>query len=289
MRQIDTNPEAVSRLAEHARRMRCDVIRMLARAGSGHTAGSLGLADVMACLFGAVMRYNVNDPNDPGRDIFVLSNGHTCPIYYAALAEFGAIPAEELMTLRQYGSRLQGHPERTRLPWAETTSGPLGQGLSQAAGMAYALKYLLPPNDRRVYCIVGDGECDEGQIWEAAMFAGKYHLDNLVLIVDRNRIQLSGLTEQILPLEPMTVKWSSSGWRPYFADGNNIAELIQAFVEIDQANQSCSPDEQRPHVIIATTVPGKGVSFVENDYRWHGKVPTPEQAKQALTELGEMS
>ena len=170
--------EQIAEIERHARNIRRNVIRMIAAAGSGHPAGSLSIVDALACLYFGIMHYDPHNPNDPNRDLLVLSNGHVCPALYATMAEAGIIPESELLTLRQFGSRLQGHPERTKLPGLETTSGPLGEGLSQAAGMAYAMKYLMPANSRRVYCIISDGELNEGSIWEAAMFAGKYRLDN---------------------------------------------------------------------------------------------------------------
>jgi transketolase len=266
-----SHPSHLRAIERHALNIRRNVVRMLAQAGSGHTAGSLGLADVFATLYFGVMQFNPDDPNDPNRDFLVLSAGHVCPALYATLAERGLIPEEELMTLRQFGSRLQGHPERDRLPWLETTSGPLGCGLSQAAGMAYATK-------NRVYVITGDGELDEGNNWEAIMFAGKNRLNNLTAIVDRNNIQIDGTTEDVMPLEPLADKWQSFGWHVIQIDGNNVDSIIDA----------CSMARaitERPTVIIAYTIPGKGVDFIENDYRWHGKAPTAEEARRALAQL----
>ena len=264
-------------LREHARNMRRNIIKMLIAAGSGHTAGSLDLADIFASLYFKLMHYNFSDPHDTTRDLLVLSAGHTCPVLYAALAEGGAIKPDELMSLRKFGSRLQGHPERTALPYLETTSGPLGSGVSQAAGMAYSIKYL-DRTKRRVYCVTGDGELDEGNVWEAAMFAGKSQLNNLVVFVDRNTIQLSGKTEDIMPLEPLADKWRSFGWLVEVVDGNDVAEICNTVLNLPE-------DNNQPVVIIANTVPAKGVSFMENDYHWHGKVPNAEQAQQALEEL----
>lgn len=251
---------------------------MLARAGSGHTAGPLGLADIFAALYFEILRYNPDDPDDPNRDIFVLSAGHVVPVQYSALAEAGLIPEEELMTLRKFGSRLQGHPEREKLPWLETTSGPLGCGISQASGMAYAIKNFDRNNKRQVYALTGDGELDEGNNWEAIMFATKYRLANLTVIVDRNNIQIDGTTEDVMPLEPLADKWKSFGWHVLQIDGNNIESVI------DACSMARAVTEQ-PTVIIAYTIPGKGVDFMENDYHWHGKAPSQEEAARALRQL----
>ena len=268
----------VHEIEKHANNIRKNIIKMLAKAGSGHAAGSLGLADVLAALYFSVMKYNRDDPNDPGRDIFVLSAGHAVPVQYATLAEAGLIPESELQTLRKLGSRLQGHPERKSLPWLETTSGPLGSGISQASGMAYAIKNLDHNNRRHVYVVTGDGELDEGNNWEAIMFAAKYHLGNLTVIVDRNNIQIDGTTEDVMPLEPLTDKWKSFGWNVIQIDGNNVDSVI------DACSMARAVTEQ-PTVIIAYTTPGKGVDFMENDYRWHGKAPNADEAKRSLRQL----
>lgn len=273
-----TKPPAIREIEKHALNIRRNVIKMLAAAGSGHTAGSLGLADVFAALYFDILKYNPADPNDTNRDLLVLSNGHVCPALYATLAEAGLMPEEELMTLRKFGSRLQGHPERDRLPWLETTSGPLGEGISQAAGMAYFIENWEERNNRHVYCITGDGELDEGQNWEAIMFAAKYNLHNLTVIVDRNGIQSDGTTEDIMPLEPLVDKWKSFGWHVIQIDGNNVESIIDACAMARAVTE-------RPSVIIAYTIPGRGVSFMENDYRWHAKAPTADEAKKALYEL----
>jgi len=268
---------------------------MIAAAGSGHPAGSLGLADIFAALYFEILKFNPQNPDDPDRDILVVSNGHVCPVLYATLAEAGLIPEEELMTLRQFNSRLQGHPHRAALPWLETTSGPLGEGLSQAAGAAWViasaakqssatendsglLRLSTPRNDRYVYCITGDGELDEGNIWEGAMFAAKYRLGNLIVIVDRNNIQLDGDTEEIMPLEILHDKWAAFGWQVIEIDGNNVQSIIDGCSE-------ARAETDRPSVILAHTTPGKGVSFMENDYKWHGTAPDEEQARKALEEL----
>ncbi len=265
-------------LKQKANELREDVIKMLESAGSGHTAGSLGLAEILAALYFNIMNYDPKNPNWEDRDVFFLSNGHTVPIQYAAMAEAGYFDKDELMTLRKLGTRLQGHPERTRLPGIENTSGPLGSGLSQAAGYAYALQYLNDSKHRFVYVMMGDGELDEGNIWEAAMFAGKYKLSQLIAFVDRNNIQIDGSTEDVMPLENLHGKWESFGWHVLEIDGHNIESIIGA---VDTAKAVTN----MPTVIIAHTIPGKGVDFMEYDYKWHGVAPNNEQAKKALEKL----
>lgn len=258
--------------------IREDIIRMLEHAGSGHSAGPLGLADIFTALYFNIMKHDPKNPAWPERDLVILSNGHTVPVRYATMARAGYFPVEELMTLRRLGSRLQGHPERTKLPGMENTSGPLGSGLSQAAGMAYVMKNIDAQPHRWVYTVMGDGELNEGNIWEAAMFAGKYKLHNLIGIIDRNNIQIDGNTEDVMPLEDLKVKWESFGWHVQEIDGNNIESVIDA----------CSMARaiiEKPSVIIAHTVPGKGVPFMEYDYHWHGAPPNSEQAKEALKKL----
>lgn len=268
------------RLGDQAYNIRKNIIKMLTLAGSGHTAGSLGVVDILTVLYFNVLRYSHLDHNSPDRDLFILSAGHLCPALYAVLAEAGFIDIKELASLRKFGSRLQGHPERTSLPFVNTTSGPLGSGLSQASGMAYTLKYLEPNNNRKVFTLVGDGEMNEGNIWEALMFAGKNKLDNLVLIIDNNDIQLSGKTSDIMPLAPFAPKLQSFGWQTYNVDGNSIGDLIEVF---DLAKKTV----HKPVAIIAKTIPGKGVSFMEGDYHWHGKVTNEEEAHLALEEMAE--
>lgn len=258
--------------------MRRDIIRMLEAAGSGHSAGPLGLSDLIATLYFGVMNYKPKKPEWDGRDYFFLSNGHCVPVQYAAMAEAGFFDKKELMTLRKWGSRLQGHPERTKLPGLENTSGPLGSGLSQAAGVAYSLQYLDGQTHRFVYCVTGDGELNEGNIWEAAMFAGKYKLSQLVVFVDRNNIQIDGNTEDVMPLEDLAGKWRSFGWHVQEIDGHNVESILDA-VGMARAISN------RPSVIITHTIPGKGVDFMEYDYRWHGMPPNHEQANEALKEL----
>lgn len=267
----------IMQLEKIANDVRKDIIKMLEHAGSGHSAGPLDLADIFTALYFDVLKHDPKNPNWEKRDILVLSNGHTVPVRYATMAHAGYFDKKELLTLRKYGSRLQGHPERTKLPGMETTSGPLGSGLSQASGMALAMQ-LNDEHHRWVYCVMGDGELNEGNIWEAAMFAAKYHLHNLIGIIDRNNIQIDGNTENIMPLEDLKAKWESFGWHVMEVDGHNIESFIDA----------CSMARaitEKPTVIIAHTVPGKGVSFMEYDFHWHGAPPNSEQAKEALKKL----
>ena len=268
----------IKQLEQKAYELRKDIITMLEHAGSGHSAGPLDLAEIVTTLYFDVMNIRPEEPEWDGRDYFFLSNGHCVPVQYAAMAERGYFPKDELMTLRKLGSRLQGHPERTKLPGLENTSGPLGSGLSQASGVAYTLQYLNHQTQRFVYTITGDGELDEGNIWEAAMFAGKYKLSQLIVFVDRNNIQIDGSTEDVMPLEDLVGKWQSFGWHVQEIDGHNV-ESIQDAVGMAKAVTN------RPSVIIAHTIPGKGVDFMEYNYHWHGMAPNSEQAKLALKEL----
>lgn len=255
-----------------ANSIRQDIIVMLEIAGSGHSAGSLGMADVFTALYFNVLNHNSKKPNWPKRDRLILSNGHICPVLYATLANAGYFKRDELQTFRQLGSRLQGHPQRESLPGLETTSGPLGSGLSQAVGMALGLK------EQWIYCLMSDGEQQCGQIWEAAMMAGKYRLSNLTAIIDRNNIQISGSTEDVMPLEPLREKYESFNWQVLEIDGHNIEAIIEA---CEHAKAITS----QPVLIIANTIPGKGVKFMEYDYHWHGKTPTESQAKIAMHQL----
>jgi transketolase len=261
-----------------ANTIRQDIVKMLMEAKSGHPAGSLGMADVFAALYFKVMKH---DPKNPGwveRDRLVLSNGHICPVLYASLAEAGYFPKEKLSALRKIGSPLQGHPHRGTVPGIENSSGPLGQGISQAVGMAIVGK--REGQSWRVHALLGDGELNEGQVWEAFMLAAKCKLDNLVAIIDRNNIQIDGTTDDVLPLEPLTEKFSSFGWNVIVIDGNNLNAILHGF---DLA-RSCA---DKPRVIIAKTVSGKGVSFMERKFGWHGKTPSKEEGALALTELEE--
>ena len=268
----------VSQIEQKASDIRKDIIRMLEAAGSGHSAGPLGLADIFAALYFNIMNIRPSQPNWRDRDVFFLSNGHCVPVQYAAMAEAGYFDTDELLTLRKHGSRLQGHPEREKLPGLENTSGPLGSGLSQAAGYAYTMQYIDDISHRWVYFVTGDGELNEGNIWEAAMFAGKYKLGNLIGFIDRNNIQIDGTTEDVMPLEDLRGKWESFGWHVQEIDGHNVESIINAA-------SMARAITNRPSIIIAHTIPGKGVDFMEYDYHWHGAPPNSEQAKVALRKL----
>lgn len=259
-----------------ANTIRQDVVKMLHEAKSGHSAGSIGLADIYTALYFGFLYHDPKNPDWPERDRVVLSNGHVCPVLYAALANAGYFPKEELMTLRKVGSRLQGHPHRGSLPGIENSSGPLGQGLSQAVGMAIVAK--AERKKWRVYCLVSDGEQQEGQSWEAVMLASKYKLGNLTVIMDRNNIQIDGYTEEVLPLEPLAEKYRAFGWNVINVDGHNIKKII------DACNESKAVYE-KPTMIIAHTIPGKAVSFMEQRFEWHGKPPNEEDKGKALVEL----
>lgn len=263
-------------LAIKAYELRIEVIKMLELAGSGHSAGPLGLAEIFAVLYFNVLNHDPKNPNWPDRDRLILSNGHVCPILYAALADAGYFPKSWLNKLRQFGSPLQGHPERQRLPGLETTSGPLGSGLAQAAGIAAMAR--LDQKRFRIYCITSDGEHQEGNHWEAVNFAAKYNLSNLTSFVDRNYIQISGKTEDIMPLDPLKDKYLAFGWNVLEVDGHNVEQILSA---IEKARAQYN----KPTVIIARTTPGKGVGYMEDDFKWHGRAPNSDQAAQALKEL----
>lgn len=278
-------------LEQKANEIRQSTIEMLVAAGSGHTAGPLGMADIFALLYFEVLKHDPQKPDWPERDRLVLSNGHICPGLYAAMAHAGYFPVEELMTLRKFGSRLQGHPHRTMLPGLETSSGPLGSGLSQAIGMALAERIDNRYSSKYIYCITGDGEWDEGQMWEAAMLAGKEELHNLIVIVDRNGIQIDGYTKEVMPLEPFREKLEAFNFDVQEVDGHNIRSVNDA---IGKAQAVYS----QPSIIIAHTIPAKGVDVFERDFRWHGnppgkgpedRVPKDEQAKVALQKLRTLS
>lgn len=271
--------EEVRTLSSHANDIRQTIIEMLVAAGSGHTAGPLDMADIFAALYFHILKHDPKNPEWEERDRLILSNGHIVPVRYAAMAHAGYFPVEECRTLRALGSRLQGHPERLRLPGLETTSGPLGEGLAQAAGIAYALRMDNKPN--RVFCVMGDGEQDEGSVWEAFLFAGKYKLSNITAIIDRNNIQIDGYTETVMPLEPLKDKYRAFGWHVLEIDGHNIAQCIAA---CDEARAIY----EQPTVIIAHTIAGKGIAEIERDYRWHGKPPSADEAKVFLDELRTM-
>ncbi|MDP1706689.1 MAG: transketolase [bacterium] len=263
-------------LEEIANRLRQSVIGMLVEAGSGHSAGPLGMADIFAAFYFHILNHDPKKPLWLDRDRLVLSNGHICPIQYVALAQAGYFPLNELKTLRKLGTRLQGHPHRGALPGVETTSGPLGSGLSQAIGMALAAR--LDQKKYRVYCLMSDAEHQEGNTWEAIMFAGKERLNNLTAVIDRNNIQIDGFTEQIMPLEPLRKKYEAFNWHVLEVDGHNIEDFVDAVNEAKAIYE-------KPTVIIAHTIPGKGVDFMEKDFNWHGKPPTREEANKALAEL----
>ena len=278
---------SIQQLELKANEIRQDILKMLEHAGSGHSAGPLGLADIYTALYFDILKHDPKNPDWDERDILIQSNGHTVPVRYATMANAGYFDKKELMTLRQLGSRLQGHPERVRLPGLETTSGPLGSGLSQAVGMALALR-MDGAYHRRIYVTVGDGELDEGNNWEAAMLASKYKIENLIAIVDRNNIQIDGPTEQVMPLEDLKNKWESFGWHVIEIDGNDIEAVIDA----------CAMGRaivEKPVVIIAYTIPGKGVDFMEYDFHWHGSPPgtlelpgDPPKAQQLKVALNEL-
>lgn len=281
------SPADISTLERKANEIRESIIEMLVAAGSGHTAGPLDMADIFALLYFSVMKHDPENPQWEDRDRLVLSAGHICPVLYATLAHAGYLPLEELQTLRKFGSRLQGHPHREALPGVETSSGPLGSGLSQAVGMAIAHRMDNPYTSRYVYCITGDGELDEGQIWEAAMLAGKEQLHNLIVIVDRNGIQIDGYTKNVMPLEPLRDKFEAFNFDVQEVDGHNIRSVNDA---IGKAQAVYG----QPSVIIAHTIASKGVDVFERDFRWHGnppgkgpedRVPKGDQARVALERL----
>lgn len=278
--------KSAQEIAATAQHMRVNIIKMLAEAGSGHPGGSLSAADIVAALyFGGQFDYDEADPDNPERDRFILSKGHAAPVLYAVLAEIGYIPEEELMTLRKLHSRLQGHPDSKKVPGVEVSTGSLGQGLSIAAGLALGLK--LDATDtgcapHKVFTLMGDGEIEEGQVWEAAMFAAHYQLDNLIAIVDNNNLQIDGDIRDVAGLTDISAKFKAFGWQTIEVDGNDVNAVLTAL-------QAAALIEGVPVCIVAHTVKGKGVSFMENQAGWHGKAPDAEQAAQALAELeGEM-
>lgn len=252
------------------------IIKMLAAAGSGHTAGPLGMADIFTALYFHILKHDPKNPDWPGRDRLILSNGHITPVRYAAMALAGYFQAEELLTLRKFGSRLQGHPERERLPGVETTSGPLGSGLGQAAGIAYAAR--MDGKNFRTYCLMSDGEQESGVLWESVMFTGKNKLANLTGIIDRNNIQIDGPVEEIMPLEPLKDKYEAFNWHVMEINGHNFQEIVNAV-------EGAKAITEKPTVIVAHTIPGKGIKEIEGDYRWHGIPPKPEEGEKFLDEL----
>ncbi|MEK7626774.1 MAG: transketolase [Patescibacteria group bacterium] len=271
-------------LEELANKIREKVVEMLLEAGSGHSAGPLGMADIFTAFYFHILSHDPKKPMWAERDRLVLSNGHICPVLYVTLAYAGYFHLEELKTLRKLNTRLQGHPHRLALPGIETTSGPLGSGLSQAIGMALAARLDSTHSTSsgqgkyRVYCLTSDGEHQEGNHWEAVMFAGKNKMNNLTAVVDRNNIQIDGFTENVMPLESLKAKYEAFNWNVLEIDGHNMRDLVDAISEAEAIYE-------KPTVIIAHTIPGKGVSFMERDYKWHGKPPNKEEAKKALHEL----
>lgn len=276
---IHLSEEKEKELEFRANEIRESIIEMLVAAGSGHTAGPLGMADIFTALYFHILRHDPNHQGWNDRDRLVLSNGHIAPVLYATMAHAGYFPVSELKSLRKLGSRLQGHPHREYLLALETSSGPLGSGLSQAVGMAIADKMDYWPNPHRtIYCLMSDGELEEGNTWEGVMLAGKEKLHNLIAIIDRNNIQIEGNTEDVMPLEPLRAKWEAFNWHVLEIDGHNFEAIIDAVHEAKAIFE-------KPTVIIAHTIPGKGVKEWERDYKWHGKPPKRDEAKMALDEL----
>ena len=271
--------QKIKEIELQAEAIRETIVQMLVAAGSGHTAGPLGMADIFAAFYFYILNHDPKNPQWQERDRLMLSNGHIVPVRYAAMAHAGYFPIEECLTLRKFGSRLQGHPERLRLPGMETTSGPLGSGLGQASGYAYGAR--MDSQKFRVYCFMSDGEQDAGNTWEAAMFAGANKLSNLTAVIDRNNIQINGMTEDVMPLENLRAKYEAFGWHVLEIDGHNISAIISA---VEQAKAIY----EKPTLILAHNIPGKGVKEIEFDYRWHGKTPNKEEAARFLAELRTM-
>src|SRR3989338_5478408 len=279
---VDLSDLEMKQFESRARAIRITIIEMLAEAKSGHLAGPLGMTDIFTALYFHILKHDPKNPIWEDRDRLFLSNGHICPVRYATMAHAGYFPVEECMTLRKFGSRLKGHPEGEALPGVETTSGPLGSGISQAAGYAYAAK--MDKRDFRVFCATSDGEHEEGNTWEGVMFAGKYRLNNLTAIMDRNNIQIDGNTEDVMPLEPLADKYRAFNWHVIEVDGHNMRQFVAAS---DEAKSI----KEKPTMILAHTTPSKGVPAIENDYRWHGaqpgngptdKVPAEKQKEEFL-------
>ena len=273
---MDDINEDVRRLEEKAKVIRKYVINMIYQAGSGHVGGALSCTDILTMIYFFKMKHNPQDPKWENRDRFILSKGHAAPVLYAILAECGYFPIEELNTLRKFGSRLQGHPNNN-LPGIDVSSGSLGQGLSIASGMALSAK--LDKKDFKIYVVLGDGECNEGQVWEAVMFASHYNLDNIIVIIDRNYFQIDGRTEDIMSLEPLEDKFKAFNWNVYKCNGNDIRDLITIFNNIQNKSN------EKPTVIIASTIKGKGVKFMENDNSFHGRAPSITEYEKAIKEL----
>jgi transketolase len=274
--EVFSSSSSVAEMEAIAKRLRRHIITMLGKAGSGHPGGSLSAVEILTTLYFKVLRHKPQDPNWPDRDRFILSKGHAAPVLYATLAECGYLPVDELATLRQMDSRLQGHTDRTVTPGVEMSAGALGQGLSFGIGVALAGRLNL--KDYRVYVLLGDGECDEGQVWEGAMSAAHFKVDNLVAIVDNNGQQIGGWNRDVMNLDPFPAKWQAFGWQVIEVDGHSIPQLTEAFAQAKKI-------KRQPTVIIAHTIKGKGVSFMENNPDFHGKAPNAEEVKLALKEL----
>ena len=274
MTHLDDNK--IKFLEEKANDIRQSLIEELVSAGSGHTAGPLGMADIFTAFYFHILNHDPKNPLWEERDRLILSNGHITPVRYSAMAHAGYFPIEELKTLRKFGTRLQGHPERTRLTAVESTSGPLGSGLGQAAGIAYGAR--MDGKKFRTYCLLSDGEHDTGNLWESVMFAGKNKLSNLTAVIDRNNIQINGMTEDVMPLEPLADKYRAFNWHVIEVNGHDFEQFVSAIEEAKAIFE-------KPTVIIAHTIPGKGIKEIEFDYLWHGKPPKPEEAKKFLAEL----
>jgi transketolase len=268
----------IAQLQAQAREIRVDILEMIYTVQSGHPGGSLSATDIVTALYFHFMRVDPHHPDWPDRDRFILSKGHACPVLYATLARKGFFPVEELHTLREINGRLQGHPDMNKTPGLDMSTGSLGQGLSAGVGMALGLK--LDGRKSRVYVMLGDGELNEGQIWEAALSASKYHLDNLIAILDYNNLQLDGTCDVVMPIEPLVDKWHSFNWQVFEMDGHNMGEIIETI-------QRAQEVKGFPSIIIAQTIKGKGVSFMENECDWHGKPPNDQQYQQALAELSQ--
>ena len=275
---IDTSrPLDAAQLAELSKELRVDIIQMLVEAGSGHPGGSLSAIDALACLyFGGVLRYKPDEPHRPGRDRFVLSKGHCSPAMYVTLARAGFFPHDWLKTFRKFESRLQGHVDRLRVPGVDASTGSLGQGLSIAVGMAITAK--LDKADWRVYCMLGDGESQAGQVWEATMSAPKFALDNLCAIVDNNQVQQTGLVDDVMPLRPLVDKFRAFNWHAIEIDGHDHAQVLAALHEAQATTE-------KPTAIVSHTIKGKGVSWMELNPEWHGKAPNAEQGERAIAEI----
>lgn len=273
---MTTNTMTDQGLRDMAREMRKDIVRMVGAAKSGHPGGSLSAADIIAALYGRVMKHDPKNPKWAERDRFVLSKGHACPVLYAALAESGYFPKDELMTFRKLNSRIQGHPDMKKTPGVEFSTGSLGQGLGAAVGMALAGK--MDKSSSRVFVMIGDGESQEGTIWEAGMAAAHYKLDNLTAILDRNGLQIDGPNAEVMGVSPVVDKWQAFGWNVIDIDGHDYEQILKAL-----SPESIVPG--KPTMIVARTIKGKGVSFMENAVDWHGKAPRPEEVEKAVAEL----